>query len=129
MEPKLSPVYGRCLKVYNEMLSRAEANDDYDEMVYVGHLTDVFKAAKIPYQPYYSEVMRYLQKFNSIEKVARGAGRKYSVWLVHNAPEKENFMDLKNRRTVKYEKLIENLDTRLKKVEAIIYGYGVEDPR
>jgi len=127
MKPKLSPVYERCVKVYDEMLRKAEDHPEYDQKVFIGHLKDVFDEIDIVYGAYYSEIMRYLQKFNSVEKIKRGGGRGYSVWLVHNRPDKEHFMDLRNRRTVKYEKLIEDLDRRLKKVEGIVYGYDPED--
>lgn len=120
---KLSPLYEKCVKVYEEMLIQSETHHEFDQQVFIGHLTDVFKAVNVPYGGYYTDVIRHLKKFNSIEQIKRGAGRAYSVWLVNNAPKREDFIDLKDRRRVQYEKQLLELDKRVRKLEAFTFGY------
>ena len=115
-------LYQKCEAVYNIMASKAEPHPEFETLVFIGHMKDVFEKANIPYHAYYSTIMQKLKQQNCIELVSRGGPKKYAVWLVHNPPEVSKFLLTTYNRRIKYEEIILDLVTRVERLEDQVYG-------
>lgn len=97
---------------------------DSETGVYKGHPTKVIDTLKIP-QPYYSRLMRDLERMGCLTRLQRGSRNSESHLAIHKPPTLEDFLALgdddkterQQQRDAIIRRQISDLNTRLMEVE------------
>jgi len=124
-------LFEHAVRVYREMQKDARADSDFgDNIVYEGHLTNLFKRLRLSV-PYYTSIKNQLVGMGCIEQVRRGGGNATSKWVLWKEPdlaEWKDFAPARARRgnaTQMMQAQIKDLAERLSKVEEIVVNMTI----
>lgn len=129
--PKL---YFHALRVFEEMHKRSAAQTITDggterhALVYEGFTTQLFRDLDLS-TPYYSKILRRLQRMGCIIQLSRGGGNAPSRWELLKEPEREAFDDAESaRRRIptrlgQVEQRVIDINNRLLEVETRISNF------
>jgi hypothetical protein len=124
-------LFEHAVRVYKEMEKNSEVDSDFgDNIVYEGHLTNLFKRLRLSV-PYYTSIKNQLVGMGCIEQVRRGGGNATSKWVLWKVPELEewkNFGPARARRgnaTQMMAGQIKTLHERVTKLEDIVVNMTI----
>lgn len=83
-------MFEHAVRVYDAMALEAKLDDDFDQLVYEGHLTQLFKKLLLS-TPYYTSIKNKLAAMGCIEQIRRGGGSGTSRWVLWRAPDLETW--------------------------------------
>lgn len=128
--PKL---YQHALRVFEEMHRHSKAQKITDggterhALIYEGFMTQLFRDLNLS-TPYYSKILRRLQRMGCIIQLSRGGGNAPSRWELLKEPELDAFDDAENaRRRIptrlgQVEQRMVDINNRLLEVEGRVEG-------
>lgn len=118
-------LFEHAVRVYEEMKKNSEVDENYgDNVVYEGHLTNLFKKLRLSV-PYYTSIKNQLVGMGCIEQVRRGGGNATSRWVLWKEPdlaEWKDFAPARARRgnaTTMMQAQIKALSDRVAKLEEL----------
>ena len=123
-----STLFEHCNNMYHAMHERATMEDD--RLVYEGKTTQLLTSVGISI-PYYSHVMKALQRMGCVEQLRRGGGPTPSRWALWKEPSEEDFeaavgpIRRVSRENTDVYKRINALEEELKAVKALLGGINV----
>lgn len=82
-------LFDHCANVYKAMEDEATAEAD-GTIVYEGFTTQLFSGLQLS-TPYYTSVMKLLQRMGCVEQLRRGGGNAKSRWRLVRQPDEEAF--------------------------------------
>jgi len=104
-DPQSAPprLYEHSLRVFEEMRKHARARqiqdggNDRHALVYEGFMTQLFRDLDLS-TPYYSKILRRLQRMGCIIQLSRGGGNAPSRWELLKEPEYPEFEEAEQAR-------------------------------
>lgn len=128
--PKL---FSHACRVFEEMHKQskpqkiADGGTERHALVYEGFMTQLFRDLNLS-TPYYSKILRRLQRMGCIIQLSRGGGNAPSRWELLKEPERDAFDDAENaRRRIptrlgQVEQRVVDINRRLQEVEGRLEG-------
>jgi hypothetical protein len=96
-------LYEHACRVFDEMRKRAkpqrisDGGSERHALVYEGFMTQLFRELNLS-TPYYSRILRRLQRMKCIMQLSRGGGNAPSRWELLKEPEYASFAEAENAR-------------------------------